>query len=324
MSWIQEIKQKHDIMSVFELIGMQGKRLRYGPCQCCNADRTSKDTRPPVRASGRHSWWCNNCEAHGDIFDLVSYHLYGTNSKGVNFTELKQFFMERHVISKPRSTYKADDMAEHPPQAQVAWLIKEGLVLDDWRVEEDVWNYLFHRGINPISTSARRANTELDHGKLRWVANSSGKKMPWWPSAWRERFPIILPMYDHTGKLCSLHGRSIDPTATRKTSAPLGFSAKGLFFLNSRAIQMCHGDVEPKEVWFTEGEIDFLSLEQYTKEEQLTVVGIKAGSLTTQLLPIPPRAKIFICTDPDETGDKYAQKIIRLYPNNPLLRVRHG
>tara|TARA_R100001509_G_C4767065_1_gene181735 strand:+ start:155 stop:418 length:264 start_codon:yes stop_codon:yes gene_type:complete len=87
---------------------------------------------------------------------------------------------------------------------------------------------------------------------------------------------------------------------------------------------MCHGDVEPSEVWFVEGEIDFLSLEQYTKEEQLTVVGIKSGSLTTQLLPIPPRAKIYICTDPDEAGDKYAQKIIRLYPNNPLLRVRHG
>ena len=75
MSWIQEIKQKHDIMSVFELIGMQGKRLRYGPCPCCNADRTSKDVRPPVRASGRHSWWCNNCEAQLTTWQSIHHKL---------------------------------------------------------------------------------------------------------------------------------------------------------------------------------------------------------------------------------------------------------
>ena len=254
MSWINEIKQRHDIVSTFAMVGMTGKRMRYGPCPACGATRTSTDTRPPVRASGRHSWWCNSCQNKGDIFDLVSYVQWGHNSKEADFAQLKQYFMDKNAYTP---SYQPEDLAKYPPTPQVSWIMEQALHLDNHLVEDDVWDYI-------------QSNTN------------------------------------------------------RKTTAPLGFSAKGLYFMNKRALQMCTGDLEPTEVWITEGEIDFLSLEQFTREEELTVIGIKSGSLTSDLLPIPTRAKIFICTDPDESGDKYAQKLIQLYPQNTLLRVRHG
>tara|TARA_R100000084_G_scaffold8740_1_gene3037 strand:- start:2552 stop:3523 length:972 start_codon:yes stop_codon:yes gene_type:complete len=323
MSWIAEVKAKHTIVSAFSLLGMQGRRMRYGPCPACGAVRTAQDSRPPVRASGRHSWWCNACQQNGDILDLVSYSLWGYSSKQADFKELKKFFLDRDHIKPPE--YKPDDnMSQHPPQGQVKWLLDEAYMMDDHQTPDEVWDYIHKRGINPIGGSARCANKTLDHGQLRWVSNSSGKKMPWWPTAWVNLYPIILPMYDHNGQLRSLHGRSVDPNARRKTSAPLGFSAKGLFFMNQKAIHMCRGEYEPKEVWIVEGEIDFMSLEQFTDEEDITVIGIKAGSLNDNLLPIPPNAKIFICTDPDDAGDRYAQKIIRQYSGNTLMRVRHG
>jgi len=321
LSWINEIKQRHDIVSTFAMVGMTGKRMRYGPCPACGATRTSTDTRPPVRASGRHSWWCNSCQNKGDIFDLVSYVQWGHNSKEADFAQLKQYFMDKNAYTP---SYQPEDLAKYPPTPQVSWIMEQALHLDNHLVEDDVWDYLHTRGINPISTSARRVNPELDYGTLKWVKSSSGKKMPWWPTKWCDLFPIVVPMYNHKGELTSLHGRSIQSNTNRKTTAPLGFSAKGLYFMNKRALQMCTGDLEPTEVWITEGEIDFLSLEQFTREEELTVIGIKSGSLTSDLLPIPTRAKIFICTDPDESGDKYAQKLIQLYPQNTLLRVRHG
>lgn len=323
MSWITDVKSEHSIASVCSMLGMTGKRNRYGPCPACGHQRTAQDSRPPVRASGRYSWWCNACQNNGDIFDLISYSLWGHNSKDADFKALRQFFTERNHIRVPE--YKPDDnLSVYPPEAQVAWIYNEAHMLDDHCTPDAVWDYVHGRGINPCGGSARCANRDLDHSQLRWVSNSQGKKMPWWPSVWVKLYPIILPMYDAAGSLKSIHGRSIDPNANRKTSAPLGFSAKGLYFMNKRALMMCSGDVEPEEVWIVEGEIDFLSLEQFTREEDITVIGIKAGSLTDQLLPIPRNAKIYICTDPDEAGDQYAQKIIRMYPSNTLLRVRHG
>ena len=130
MSWIAEVKAKHTIVSAFALLGMEGRRMRYGPCPACNAERTAQDSRPPVRASGRHSWWCNACQQNGDILDLVSYSLWGYSSKQADFKELKKFFLDRDHIKPPE--YKPDDnMSKHPPQGQVKWLLDEAYLMDD-------------------------------------------------------------------------------------------------------------------------------------------------------------------------------------------------
>ena len=95
----------------------------------------------------------------------------------------------------------------------------------------------------------------------------------------------------------------------RKTTCPLGFSTRGLYFANKKARLFLSKEYAPEKIWICEGEIDYLTLAQ---ADDITVIGVRSGSISgVQLMPWKAGQIVYIATDNDKQGNKYAEEITR-------------
>lgn len=154
-------------------------------------------------------------------------------------------------------------------------------------------------------------------------ADAVGKTPAWMPTQRLSRrgreIPgrLLIPLFDHAGSLRSVSCRVIDqgdddgPSTLRfKASRPKGYKAGGLVMANAAAQTLLVAGLTCASVIITEGEPDFLTRCQ--TDPQTPVFGIYSGSWQQEHADrVPDGCAVYIETDRDQQGDKYADKIAR-------------
>lgn len=200
--------------------------------------------------------------------------------------------------------------------------------------DAEVVTWLQGRGIDPAAVEdfglARSLPTTMP---LPCWARFCGR--PWHKSTHR----VLVPMFDPSGQLESVHARALMPAAPGdKAASPAGAEVRGLVMANPLGRLMLSGStlgdgtaaaglVASAGLWIAEGLPDFLTLAcnwSEADEDAPAVLGVLSGSWSVELAArVPDGCEVVIATDPDPAGDKYAARIIEtLEDRRPDGRVR--
>ena len=298
--WLSDLKNA-GVMGVAQRLGLRHKKQRIEPCPVCNAERTSKDKRPAVGVRRDNKGWkCHSCGATGDAVDLASLALIGckAGSAGTDFRKIRAWWLEDGPeLSWAVSQYEVS----RPPIEELQRVLRACRRPSEVSLPA-LPGFLAKRGFDPNKVAAGILPPSDWHG---WYG------IKWWPRQWIEQFPLVIPAFTGAGKLASMHGRSIDDSATRKTTWPKGHDSAGLLFADSRyARKMLRNQpTDADTLLVVEGMTDYLWAVQ-TAPERCGIIGIASGSANALKLPKWPKdMKFFVGSDPDPTGDAYAVKV---------------
>ena len=224
------------------------------------------------------------------------------------------------VTLAPISTAPPADLANqqgYPPQSEVraqlaaAWAIQ---------VDSDVGRYLSSRGIGPGKSS------------YLGMAYQPGDRQPgakWWPISWYQRYPLMVPLYDHSGRLRSIHARAITDIQP-KTRLPWQCSAKGLVMADPVALAILRGEGLPQRyggLVVAEGLTDTLTwaatcwMRHGHGGPWLGTLGYLSGSasaLERARARIPTSKPIYVHMDQGRAGDRYCAVIAAALPGHDL------
>ncbi len=151
------------------------------------------------------------------------------------------------------------------------------------------------------------------------LARAIPTRLPFWTSfkgkPWHDQgYRLILPLRGESGQIKNIHARQVFPSNNLpKSVSPAGSTIAGLVFMNSTALWMLDEPNEIVEVVINEGIPDYLTRGIFysdADEHAPAIIGILSGSWGKQIAQvIPDRAQVYIETDTDKTGNKYAKKI---------------
>ena len=144
----------------------------------------------------------------------------------------------------------------------------------------------------------------------------------WW--SWGSEYPLAVGGYDGHGKLRSVHARAIREDAKGKTRWPRGYAAGWLFVDPWKARPMLQGEAtEVERIVIVEGLTDYLAVAAHARHDtRLAVIGGTAGSWRhLGDARLPPRSTVYIATDNDPTGDRYASEIGAVLAHHDCRRV---
>jgi hypothetical protein len=127
---------------------------------------------------------------------------------------------------------------------------------------------------------------------------------------------LIVPMYDATGALVTVHARRLDGDGEiPKGLSPAGCSHSGAVFADPGAQLLLAGEpltIRDLTVIIAEGVPDFLTWATHygDTEDAPIVLGVISGSWTPEIAArIPSGAKVIVRMHTDEAGQKYARAI---------------
>ena len=325
-SWIASVKNEHSISRVALQIGMKTKNGKnYGDCPACHASKRStsgKGNRGPVnifRADGGDYWKCFPCGAGGDTLDLVAYHLHGMKGSQVkDFKQIKEFFEVKNFATEEVEVQMKKE--EYPPSHDIINLRERLRTSTVCKLQhEHIDEFLVRRGINPRRLLGCAIFPDsFDYDALTNVKLSSGDMMPFWPSSWAQRYPIMVPLFDLTLTMRSFQGRAINPREKPKSMCPAHYAQTGLFFANAQALEFLKSGGH-KTVWVVEGEMDYMTMSCH---HDGPVIGIKSGSIEI-FSNIKHRKDVtfILATHNDKAGDRYAEKIVAQLLDNKVKRL---
>jgi len=146
--------------------------------------------------------------------------------------------------------------------------------------------------------------------------------------SWAEMGPrLIVPVYDHAGRLALVRGWRWEPKDLDKSSilvekpegrsvpkrlAAAGCSVRGLVMAGGQGLKLLQGELPgwlyPARVLVTEGEPD--TIRATAQWPDWCVLGIAPGCWCEELAGrVPSGSRVLIRTDADEAGDRYAAAI---------------
>jgi hypothetical protein len=194
--------------------------------------------------------------------------------------------------------------ASPPPAAEAIALWNRATPANE---DPEVTAMLDRRGVDPYLVADRDLMRALpERGALPEWATVGGLR---WDQS---RHRGLVPTFEALGGHQSLRARSTVQDAEPKEVAPAGHSATGLVMADAGARQMLETGALFGPLWVAEGTIDFLvAATTWSDSSDVAVLGIMSGSWTPELAArIPDQAHVVIATDDDETGDKYAARIV--------------
>lgn len=218
----------------------------------------------------------------------------------------------------------APERREYPPAEEVERLWSDCECVTEHSVSDsdaliEVVEFLLDRNADPRLIAKADVVRRLPAERSGWV-------MAWFPGLVDARWAIVLPAYDHQGRMRSLHGRSVvagDEGA--KGVWPKGHTSSGLALANERAIQLLKGKPSVLDVLFVEGAPDFLracAREEKKALKGAAVFGIGASSksfLSAACWPADLQATI--ATHSDRAGCAYASRVLEALPESADARV---
>jgi len=315
VSWADELRASSpDILDVAALLGLDVTRRRFGPCPACGqADRHHQPVTPRHAGKG---WLCASCKAHGDAIRLACWVVLGKDraTTGEEWGRVRAVLASGGWCSADGQTAAAwTPPAPRPPQPETAYpdLVELRLLLGACarvvdRIEVAEW--CMGRG---FSTATIPAAVLPSHHP--WPA--------WWPyrgSPWR----LVCSMVDARGVIRSMHGRATEATERGKTRWPFETRATGLLFADPWiARPMLRGiDVQVERVVVVEGITDYLAL-SCRQPSGTAVIGACSGGFGALAVARLPGVPVYIATDGDAAGQRYAAEVERALPGADLRRV---
>jgi hypothetical protein len=189
-----------------------------------------------------------------------------------------------------------------PPEHEVHDLWARCRPLDQDR-ELSAW--ATSRGLDPFLIADRHLARALPADALvpRWAFIGG---VPWQQAGYR----LVLPLYDASGRIASLHARSGRLDALPKGVLPGGHAASGLVMADAGGVQMLAGGPwEPRQLWIAEGVPDFLTLvsDFGDADDETAMLGVVSGSWSKLIADrIPNGCRVVVATHDDSAGDRYA------------------
>lgn len=307
MNWYEALTVREAIGAV----GLDVRRDRFGPCPACGAQSEKKFRRPPCRVVSDAVWTCNVCDETRNAVGLVSLVLHGRLYGD----------LDREQRSDVREVFGGEAQREH-------------ITLDEPerdRHDPEVMTALMEQ----LRPARRARNTAV----VAWLEarGLGGMDLPAWetpgstwpgyrpgwspiPRAWKDDYPLVVPGYDASGTLATLHGRRVAGDGPKSRWLPGG--GGGWLFAEGRvALPMLRGqEVEVEGVLLVEGLPDYLSAAaaMWAAAKPWAVLGVESGSAAILALVQLPDVPLVVATHDDPAGDRYAEAI------GDVLLTAHG
>ena len=267
---------------------------------------------------GTIAWRCHACGASGDVLTLIA---------AVRGLSLRQDFREVlrcgaeiagmwSVVSElstgvvhedrpaPPPPPPPEEERTYPPHAEVSAVWAAAVpVTDD--AEAALW--LAGRGLDPelVAIDELARVIPVGTGLPRWA---SYQRRPWTETGHR----LIVPMRGVDGSIVSVRACRIVDDESPKRLPPGGHKATGLVMACPIGIAMLAGTAAPRELTIVEGEPDYFVWATRKKRTPTATLGIVSGSWSFGMASrVPPGAVVWIRTDHDEAGNRYADELAR-------------
>lgn len=332
--WI-EAARSVGVLDVAKALGHDARKSGaawsvYG-CPVCDADTRhtkSGDKRGALLVtSDGFGWRCIQCDAAGDAVTLAALELTGDELKGnARAAEVREWFARGFAsvdFAAMSSTFAARPRNATAPKWSPPVLTAEEAERAERHAKEagDTWaecvpvaevvevaDYLAARNVDPAAVAS--------HGLAMTISTKPTTDLG---RAWlAEGRRLVVPLYDVDGRLRELVGRlpAIDTGDRIKSRAPTGAQVRGLMFA-TRAARLMFAtrqwfEGSSRTLTIKEGEIDYLQTAlRGLGPEAEAVVGVRSGAWTQGHADrIPAGASVYVYTDNDEQGEKYARGIV--------------
>lgn len=300
-----------------------------GPCPVCESltrHNKRKDKRLSVNIThGGYGWYCIQCEAKGDAVGFAAFH-----------------FLKRKAVTKDDWHQVHNKLAESFSSSPlVLSSIKSKTIIPmvndrpDWREVLDVWNdklsTLPGEESRPFIESKFKGctlNDIVSTGIIKFQDRHKSIGVPWFP--WSNLPYGHVLCFDAQGKIVSLHARALvddkELDGRPKTRFPKGYSASGLLLADKSGVSFLRGGSTPAVV-FTEGLTSTVAASSFLRRSgrwNWSVIGVTSGSASAvKNIKWPSNLSVYIWTDVDTAGSKYADRIREAVPAHiQLLRVK--
>lgn len=314
------------------------KRLGYtihdhppsiSPCPVCDAAKRHNkrnDKRLAVNVThGGFGFYCIQCEARGDAVGFAAYHILKrkpTNKQ--DWQEISRRLNESFSSVPLELTHKPVSIA--PITAR-----------PDWKSVLDVWNTKLSltppEGTEGFIQSKFRGctvNDILDTGIVRFQPVGVKLDVDWWP--WSNLPYAHVLCFDEYGKIVSMHARALvdndELDGRPKTRFPKGYSASGLLLADKSAVSFLRGGkAGTPAVVLCEGLTSTVAASSFLRRTgrwNWATIGITSGSAgALKNIAWPPGLSVYVWTDVDNAGEKYAERIREAMPAHVnLMRVK--
>jgi hypothetical protein len=326
---VAEIKAMlSDPTRVLEALGMMGQgkaraRQTGGWVVRCPVHDDSSPSCSVQQRDGVILWKCWGCGATGDVLHLVASANnlnLETNFKAVLAAAARLGGLW-HLVDKlegraPREPMPApvlpppstpEPPREWPDKAEVEALWSACTTTEE---SADVVAYLRARSLSPELVDARELARALpEQGALPvWARYRGGNPVS---RTWRELgYKLIFPMYDASGDLRSVRaGRVVDGDGPKRLP-PGRHKASELVMADAFGRAMLRGEFKPYRLTIVEGEPDFLTRAIVMNDPHGATIGIVSGSWTKAFAErVPLGCRVYLRTDVDDAGNRYAQEI---------------
>lgn len=245
-------------------------------------------------------WHCHACGTGGDEFDFVM------KMEGCEFARALELLASVYAAEPSQAaSWAPTQRVQEPP------FPPSGEVRQVW----DACEFVYY----DVAVSAYLRSRAIESAEVtdRDLARSlpESDKLPRWASHWRPAHRLVVPMYDSSGELVSLRGRSVDGSHPKAMPAR-GYRCHGSVMADALGrLLLSGGDVEwwtDRSVIICEGEPDFLTVATHygDSEGAPAVFGIVSGSWTPEIATrIPSGCLVVIGTHNDDAGERYAKYI---------------
>ena len=297
--WMTQARANAPIPNVATELGLLvSANGGIGPCPNCKAEvRESGGRRLPIGTSGG-GWKCHRCGSKGSVIDLVALQL----GQGPKSADVRAWFAGRawcdgkRPDAPPKVQKPTKKVPFSPEEIETFWQASTPIAEDE---AASAW--LAQRGIDPDIV------TERD------LARVIPKRPPVWARKWRGRdLTAAFRLFDSSGTARNIRVRRTHGDGP-KMRTPYLRPTKGLVGANEagRAMLRTGTLAEGAVVYLTEGESDFLTLSLWLSEASPDVVlSVGSGQWTADhALRIPDGTQVFVCTDPDVNGVRYAKGV---------------
>lgn len=300
----------------------------YG-CPACGAERRhtkTADRRGSVGiASNGRGWQCFQCDAAGDAADFAAYALRGRRFGELgddDRLEVRGWCQRWLSLDSPGGSMPRRDAPPatpspaptYPPPAEVEALWSACVPVLDVPC---VCAWLEAKRVGPIAV------TDMDLAR----ALPDGAQLPPWaalgPRSWlASGHRLVVPMVDVRGEVRSVLARRVVEDDSPKSVAPNGYARRGLVLACGLGRQVLASGKHPGwwgdavlRIEVCEGEKKWLQRTVRfgdANEHAPVVIGIESGSwLPKHAARIPDSSVIYIATDPDDAGARYATTIVQ-------------
>jgi hypothetical protein len=192
----------------------------------------------------------------------------------------------------------------YPPESEVAALWAAAKSVSD---DAEAVAWLASRGLDPDLVASDDAARVLPKGARlpRWARY---QRASWTETGHR----LIVPMRDSAGAVKSVRASRVIDGDSPKRLPPGGHKATGLVMACPIGTAMLNGTANPPEVVIVEGEPDWLTWVTRKTARPTARIGIVSGSWSLAMAQrLPPGTIVWLRTDHDAAGDRYAAEIAR-------------